>query len=190
MKKIGVLALQGDFHLHSQTLQKLGCETIEIRLPHQLDSVEGLIIPGGESTTTGKLIQQFGFDSKLPDLFHKQKFPIFATCMGVIVLAKRILQSSQFSFGFFDVTIDRNAYGRQVDSFETNITVNLPSGAASICAIFIRAPKIVSVGPSVEVLSSYNDSPVLIREGNCLGATFHPELTDDVRIHKYFLEMI
>ena len=184
--KIGVLALQGAFIEHEKTLQDLGAETVQVRMPAQLDDLDGLIIPGGESTTIGKLAQQFDLEAPIREL-HEAGRPVFGTCAGVILMAKEIVGSDQWRLGILDATVERNAYGRQVDSFETDLPVT--GIDEPIRAVFIRAPVIEATHGACEVLAEFDGRPVLVREGHLLGGTFHPELTDEVRIHQYFLDM-
>ena len=192
MKKInvGVLALQGDFKEHIKMLKGLGVPVIEIRSTQQLDEIDGLIIPGGESTTINKLMGKYGFTERLEDFCRSGK-PIFGTCAGLIILSSEI-SGDGFGLGFIDIKVKRNAYGRQIESFEEIVSINLdhkpdPVGFKSV---FIRAPKIVYTGENVKVLSSSGDDILLAREKNILVCAFHPELTDDTRIHEYFIEMI
>lgn len=192
MKRInvGVLALQGDFKEHIKMLEKIGASAVEIRFPEQLEEIDGLIIPGGESTTINKLMDKYGFKERLKDFYGSGK-PIFGTCAGLIVLASEIPEGG-IGLGFIDIKVRRNAYGRQIDSFEDIVGINLdhkpdPIGFKSI---FIRAPKIIYTGENVSVLSSSGDEVLLARQRNILVCAFHPELTDDTRIHEYFIEMI
>lgn len=192
MKKInvGVLALQGDFEEHIKMLKRIDVPVIEIKFPKQLDEIDGLIIPGGESTTINKLMDKYGFKERLKDFFKSGK-PIFGTCAGLIILASKI-SDKESGLGFIDMNVKRNAYGRQIDSFEEIVRINFnhkpdPVGFKSV---FIRAPKIVYTGKNVKVLSSLGDEVLLAREKNILVCAFHPELTDDTRIHEYFIEMI
>lgn len=186
--KIGVLGVQGDVREHVEALHKLGVETLIVKLPEQLDMVDGLILPGGESTTMIRILKEMDMDEKLVERINNG-LPVFATCAGVILLAKRINNYKQEKLGVLDVTVERNAYGRQVESFETFIEI--PAiGKDPFRAIFIRAPKIVETGKSVEILAYHEDDPVLVKEGKILASTFHPELTDDLRLHRYFLEMV
>ncbi|MCJ7666264.1 MAG: pyridoxal 5'-phosphate synthase glutaminase subunit PdxT [Actinobacteria bacterium] len=192
MKRInvGVLALQGDFKEHIKMLEKIGASAVEIRFPEQLEEIDGLIIPGGESTTINKLMDKYGFKERLKDFYGSGK-PIFGTCAGLIVLASEIPEGG-IGLGFIDIKVRRNAYGRQIDSFEDIVGINLdhkpdPIGFRSI---FIRAPKIIYTGENVSVLSSSGDEVLLARQRNILVCAFHPELTDDTRIHEYFIEMI
>lgn len=185
---IGVLALQGAFIEHQKSLATCGVESIQIRKPEQLGSIQGLIIPGGESTTMGKLMEQFKFFEPIIEL-GKSGLPIFGTCAGLIMLAKDIAGSTQPRLGFMDMKAERNAFGRQVESFETNLDVP-ELGQEPMRAVFIRAPYIKQVGDQVKVLAVYQDKIVLARQGNFLAAAFHPELTEDVRLHRYFIQMI
>ncbi|ACB08819.1 MULTISPECIES: pyridoxal 5'-phosphate synthase glutaminase subunit PdxT [unclassified Thermotoga] len=186
--KIGVLGVQGDVREHVEALHKLGVETLIVKLPEQLDMVDGLILPGGESTTMIRILKEMDMDEKLVERINNG-LPVFATCAGVILLAKRIENYSQEKLGVLDITVERNAYGRQVESFET--FVEIPAvGKDPFRAIFIRAPRIVETGKNVEILATYDYDPVLVKEGNILACTFHPELTDDLRLHRYFLEMV
>ena len=184
--KIGVLALQGAVREHIHALQNCGAEAIPIKKTDQLNQVNGLIIPGGESTTVGKLMVKYGFMEAIKNRVQ-EGMPVFGTCTGLIVLAKRVFDSNQPTLGLLDVTVVRNAFGRQVDSFETDITVK--GFSSRFPAIFIRAPYVKEVGPSVEVLSIFADKIVFVKENRILGAAFHPELTHDLRIHQMFLEL-
>jgi 5'-phosphate synthase pdxT subunit len=192
MKKInvGVLALQGDFKEHIKMLKGLNVPVIEIRFPKQLEKIDGLIIPGGESTTINKLMEKYGFREKLKD-FRRSGKPIFGTCAGLIILASEVSGKGP-GLGFIDMKVKRNAYGRQIDSFEEMVSINFDHkpDPVDFKSVFIRAPKIVYTGKNVKVLSSLGDEVMLAREENILVCAFHPELTDDTRIHKYFIEMI
>ncbi len=185
--KIGVLALQGDFEAHRKRLEELGAEAVLVRKPEQLDEVDGLVIPGGESTAFLKLLGEKGLE-KLQQ-FVRDK-PTFGTCAGAILLARQVENPPQASLGALDVSIRRNAYGRQVDSFVGAGKSRL--GEDPLEMVFIRAPKFEQLGPGVEVLATEgkNEDPVLIRQGKILAATFHPELSDDTRVHRAFLEMV
>ena len=175
--RIGVLALQGNVREHAATLGRLGADVVEVRQPGQLDGLDGLVIPGGESTTFTRLMELYGLDEAVRD------FPgaVFGTCAGMIVLDRDHL-------GLVDIGVRRNAFGRQVSSFETDL--QLPGGDAPLRAVFIRAPWIEEVGPQVEVLAEVDGHPVLAREGRFLVAAFHPELTDDTRLHELFLDTV
>jgi pyridoxal 5'-phosphate synthase pdxT subunit len=186
---IGVLALQGDFDRHAKALARCGVQAVEIRKPEQLADVDGLIIPGGESTTLLKLIDAWGFVPAL-EKFHAEGRPIFGTCAGLILLARDVEKPSQFSLGFIDVGVERNAYGRQRESFEAHGSATLGGRATPVEMVFIRAPRIRRVGAGVETLATWNDEPVMARQGSVLVATFHPELTDDSAVHEYFCSMV
>ena len=184
--QVGVLALQGAFAAHSDCLTSIGVQSIEVRNPEQLSSVDALLMPGGESSTMSQLLESSGlFDpiaARIAD-----GMPVFGTCAGMILLASEILdgRSDQRSFSAIDISVRRNAFGRQVDSFEA--TVN--SSVGNFHGVFIRAPRIERVGEDVEVLGSINDEPVLVRQGNVLAASFHPELSNDARLHEYFVSI-
>ena len=189
---MGVLALQGDFEAHQKALEKAGAEAIQVRSAEELESLDGLVIPGGESTAMLKLLNYTGLKEPLR-LFAAEK-PIFGTCAGAILLATDVCNPSQESFGAVDMTVERNAYGRQVDS---RVAVLHPSeefgrraGEGDVEAVFIRAPIIRRTGPGVNVLAEYAGDPVLVEQGRHLIATFHPELTADARVHKLFLSKL
>lgn len=189
---IGVLALQGAFHAHAKVVRRLGFDTVEVRTPADLDGANALIIPGGESTTIDKLIGKDGLDAAIRARSLAGTLPLFGTCMGMIVLAGGITGSDQFRMGLIDIDVSRNAYGRQLESFEARVPLNGRVGGASgepMTCVFIRAPRIVSAGPAVEVLCSHEGVPILVRERDVLCASFHPELTADTRIHEYFISM-
>jgi len=180
---IGVLALQGDFDAHRKRLQELGAEVVLVRNPAQLDGIDGLIIPGGESNTFLKLLGEAGFE-KLKQFVRLK--PTFGTCAGAILLAKEVENPKQAGLGAIDITVQRNAYGRQLDS---SIREGLFQGSPTEM-VFIRAPKISRVGPGVEVLATEGQDPVVVRQGNVMAATFHPELSTDGRIHAEFLDRV
>lgn len=181
-KKIGVLALQGDFDAHRRRLEELGAEVVLVKRPEQFDEIEGLVIPGGESTTFLKLLGEEGF-RKLREFVRLK--PTFGTCAGAILLARSVLNPPQNGLGVLDVSIRRNAYGRQLESHIIHEKTDL--GSDPLEMVFIRAPKFEELGPKVEVLAREGNDPVLVRQGNVLAATFHPELSEDARVHKYFL---
>jgi pyridoxal 5'-phosphate synthase pdxT subunit len=187
--KIGVLALQGDFAMHARALEKCGAEVVEIRKPEQLQDVDGLVMPGGESTTLLKLMELWGFVPAL-EKFHGSGKPIFGTCAGLILAAREVSNPAQFSLGLIDVGVERNAYGRQRESFEMHGTATLDGRAVPIEMVFIRAPRIRRVGPGVETLARHGGEAVMARQGSVLVATFHPELTDDPTVHEYFCRMV
>jgi 5'-phosphate synthase pdxT subunit len=191
-KRVGVLALQGDFDAHAKSITAAGGEAVEVRTAEQLRSVDGLVIPGGESTTMLKLLNMMNLVEPLAEFVNTK--PVFGTCAGAILLASEVLNPSQQSFGAMDLTVERNAYGRQVDSRVANITpgpdFQKRAGAGDVEAVFIRAPIIRRTGPAVRVLAEYDGDPVLVEQGRHLVATFHPELTHDPRVHKLFLSKI
>ncbi len=187
MARIGVLALQGDFEAHAKVLAGLGCEVVEVRRVAQLSGIDGLVIPGGESTTLLNLMaDEPWFDSL--KRFAQNGGALMGTCAGAILLARRVVNPPQDSVGLLDATIARNAFGRQIDSFET--TVDAPSLGGTIEAVFIRAPRFQVLGPDVATLAVYDGEPVLVRQGRLLAMTFHPELTRDAKLHAYFLTMV
>lgn len=183
---IGVLAIQGDFAAHLRMLQRIGVRATEIRRAADLEAVDGLIIPGGESTAILNFIQEDNLSESIADFADAGK-PILGTCAGAILLAREVYNPAQPSLGLIDIAIERNAYGRQVDSFIAEIDTSLEGGPLE--AVFIRAPKVSRVGSTVEVLATFDDEPVLVRDRNIIAGTFHPELTADDRIHKLFVEM-
>lgn len=186
--KIGVLALQGDFAAHQKALQAAGIDAPEVRTPEALKGLDGLVMPGGESTTMLKLMSIYGLVDPIKQFVAKGG-GVFGTCAGVILMANKVTNPEQTSFGFMDVDVKRNAYGRQLDSFITTIAAK-PLGPKPLEAVFIRAPGVERVGEKVEVLAECNGKPVLLRQGKMLAATFHPELTADSRVHEYFARML
>ncbi len=188
---IGVLALQGDFDAHRRRLEELGAEVVLVRKPEQLDGIDGLIIPGGESGTFLKLLGEAGFE-KLKQFVRVK--PAFGTCAGAILLASEVENPRQAGLGAIDIRIRRNAYGRQVDSSIREgelVSSSLHGGQASpLEMVFIRAPKIERVGPGVEVIATEGADPVAVRQGTAMAATFHPELSDDTRVHQAFLDLV
>ncbi|WP_281883244.1 pyridoxal 5'-phosphate synthase glutaminase subunit PdxT [Paenibacillus sp. YYML68] len=185
--KIGILALQGAVAEHIGMVVKAGGEGVAVKRPEQLDEIDGIIIPGGESTTIGKLMRTYGFIDALRD-YSRQGKPIFGTCAGLIVLAKDIIGQEESHLGLMDIQVARNAFGRQRESFETDLPIK--GIAEDVRAVFIRAPLIEAVGESVDVLAEYQGSIVAARQGNLLATSFHPELTDDERMHAYFIDMV
>lgn len=184
---VGVLALQGDFAKHEELLRSLGTEVKQVRRPADLAECSGLIIPGGESTT---LFRQMDFIQMRPALLEfAARKSIFGTCAGLILMSKEIEASDRKPLNLLDITLERNAFGRQVDSFKAPITLHLEQ-PVRFNAYFIRAPKICRHGPEVKVLAEFEGKPVLVRQGRHLGACFHPELTDDPLVHQYFLNML
>jgi 5'-phosphate synthase pdxT subunit len=190
MPRIGVLAIQGDFAAHMATLHEARAEVHEVRKAAELRQVDGLVIPGGESTTLLKFIlnPDLGYIEAFQE-FHQAGKPLFGTCAGLILVAKDVLNPAQFSFGFIDVGVERNAYGRQKESFETVGESYLEGTAKPLKMVFIRAPRITRLGAQVTLLATCHEEPVMARQGNILVATFHPELTGDLTVHRYFLEM-
>lgn len=185
---VGVLAFQGDFERHRLVIEKRNVETRPIRRPEELEHIDALVIPGGESTTIGMLMERFGLLEPIIRRVRDGSLAIMGTCAGAILLATEIAGSSQTRLGVLDVTVTRNAYGRQIDSFEADVA--MPAlGSEPLRGVFIRAPRIDRVGPSVEVLARFEDRAVVVRSGSILALTFHPELTGDTRLHDYFLEM-
>jgi 5'-phosphate synthase pdxT subunit len=186
--KVGILALQGDFREHKQALSRLGAEVLEVRLPAQLAGLSGVVIPGGESTTMSKLMQAYGLGEALLD-FHAAGGALWGTCAGAITLASGVVgYPAQFRLGLLDASLERNAYGRQVASFETEVKVK--GLTQPFHAVFIRAPRIVRLGPEVAVLASYQGDPIMVRQKRLLATVFHPELSGDDRIHRFFLEQL
>jgi pyridoxal 5'-phosphate synthase pdxT subunit len=175
--RIGVLAIQGDFREHANVLRRLGVDAIEIRKPGELEGLDGLVIPGGESTAIMRLARLYGFEEAL----RRFDRPVFGTCAGMILLDRDHL-------GLVDLSVRRNAYGRQVASFEADLELN--GDNRPLLGIFIRAPRVAEAGPGVEVLAELDGEPVLLREGRFLVASFHPELTDDSRVHELFLDVV
>jgi 5'-phosphate synthase pdxT subunit len=197
---IGVLALQGDFDAHRRRLEQLGAEVLLVKKPEQLDAIDGLVIPGGESGTFLKLLGEEGF-AKLREFVHAK--PTFGTCAGAILLATEVENPQQAGLGALDIRIRRNAYGRQIDSSirEGQLLPNAlhangdarskhaPSKTSPLEMVFIRAPKIERVGPGVEIIATEGSDPVAVRQGTVMAATFHPELSDDTRVHQAFLDL-
>ena len=189
MTKVGILAIQGDFLEHRQMLGSIGVEAVEIRLPQQLDGIGGLIIPGGESTTIAQLIDIYGFRPVLKDRACKG-MPVWGTCAGMIVMADRLVDRRPEPLGLMDIEVSRNAFGRQLDSFESDVQVKSVDGAP-FRGVFIRAPVVTDVGNEVEVLARLDDGrPVAVRQDRLLATAFHPELTPDSRVHELFVRIV
>ncbi|UCC59440.1 MAG: pyridoxal 5'-phosphate synthase glutaminase subunit PdxT [Dehalococcoidia bacterium] len=189
MRRVGVLALQGDFAEHIAVLHRLEVEAVPVRLPSELNGVGGLIIPGGESTTIGKLMREYQLTEALNGLIA-EGIPLLGTCAGMVMLASRISGMDQQSLGAMDIEVKRNAFGRQVDSFESDLDIPV-LGQPPFHAVFIRAPVIESVGDGVEILARLADgSPVAARQNNLVATAFHPEIPHDLRFHKYFLSFV
>ena len=191
-KRVGVLALQGDFEAHRKALERAGAEAVEVRTAAELEGLDGLVIPGGESSTMLRILK----DEALLEPLRRfgQRRPIFGTCAGAILLASEVMHPAQESLGLMEIAVERNAYGRQVDSCVVRLAPGEEfarcAGAGELEAVFIRAPIIRNVGPRARVYLSYQGDPVLVGEGRHLAATFHPELTSDPRIHRLFLETL
>jgi 5'-phosphate synthase pdxT subunit len=189
MKKVGVLALQGGFLEHITALHRLGAGAFPVRLPKELKGLGGLVIPGGESTTIGKLMKEYHLEDELNRLIA-EGVPVFGTCAGMVLLARKVSGMDLQPLGAMDIEVRRNAFGRQVDSFEADLEVPV-LGQHPFHAVFIRAPLIERVGASVEILASLPDgTPVAARENNLVATAFHPELTTDLRFHEYFLTIV
>jgi len=190
MPRVGVLALQGDFAAHGKALDELGVEWQLVKTPRELAQVQGLIIPGGESTTLLKLMAPIAMRPALAQ-FHAEERPIFGTCAGLILLAQETIHPQQESLGFINIVAERNAYGRQIDSFiELGMPLVEDLGPAPLEMVFIRAPKIAALRAGVTALARWKDEIVLARQGSVLVSSFHPELTADRRVHRYFVDMI
>jgi len=184
--KIGVLAIQGDFEAHKAVLERLGADVVLVRKPEQLDSIDAIVIPGGESSTFLNFLAEHGFLEKLRDFVSTK--PTFGTCAGAILLAKEVENPPQQSLGALDIRIRRNAYGRQIDSSIREARTKL--GGKPLEMVFIRAPRITGTGKDVEVLATEDGDPVLVRQGKIMAATFHPELSNDSRVHEEFLRLV
>jgi len=193
-KPVGLLTLQGDFAKHRQAFGALGRDTFDVRRPGELAEVSSLVIPGGESTTLTRLVDRAGL--REPLRAFAAHHPVMGTCAGLIMLAAALTGEKRPDYGveplgLLDCTVMRNGYGRQIDSFTAGVSLKrLDGSTAPFPAVFIRAPRIICVGPDVEVLASYRDEPVVIRQGRLLGMAFHPELTDDYRLHRAFLALL
>ena len=184
---IGVLALQGAFREHIKALQKTGIKAVEIKFPGNINDIDGLIVPGGESTTISKLIYKYDLKKYLDEIYLSGK-PMYGTCAGMILFAREVLNEN-LGFNYIDIVVERNSYGRQIDSFHEMVELSFDR-TKKFEAIFIRAPRIISIGPEVDILSKINDNIILARQKNILVSSFHPELQDDLRIHDYFLSMV
>lgn len=184
--RIGVLAIQGDYEAHKARLEQLGAEVTLVRKPEQLDQIDGIVIPGGESSTFLNFLAERGFLEKLRGFVSTK--PTFGTCAGAILLATNVENPPQPSLNALDIRIRRNAYGRQIDSSIREAETRL--GSKPLEMVFIRAPKIMSTGQKVEVLATHNGDPVLVRQGKIMAATFHPELSEDTRVHQEFLKLV
>jgi pyridoxal 5'-phosphate synthase pdxT subunit len=188
MRRVGVLALQGDYAAHRAALAEAGAESFDVRTAADIDSVEAIVLPGGESTVMGSLLLRFGLLDRLVERI-RGGLPVFGTCAGLILLAARIDGREQPGIRLLDVSVARNAYGRQVASFRARVTTSLP-GVDSIEAVFIRAPRITSCGPGVRVLAEHGGDPILVRQDSIVGCAFHPELVPGALIHRWFLTLL
>lgn len=186
---IGVLGLQGDFDAHRLMIERAGAQAVVVKKPEQLEDIDALIIPGGESTTLLKLIEAFDFGQPLIDFARRGK-TLFGTCAGMILLAKQVRNPSQFSFGLIDITVERNGYGRQKESFQSSGTFIVNDRETQIPMVFIRAPRMLQLGEAVEPLAWHKSECVMARQDNIIVASFHPELTDDLTIHRFLLESL
>ena len=184
--RIGVLAIQGDYAAHAEALSESGAEPVEVRKPEQLDGLDGIILPGGESTTVLRFLEKNGFFESLKK--YCECNPVFGTCAGAILLAREVLHPPQRSLGLLDAVVERNAYGRQIDSTILKADTALAGGPLEM--VYIRAPRIVETGAGVEVLATRDGSPSLVRQGPILAATFHPELSSDRRVHQLFVQIV
>ena len=184
--RIGVLAIQGDYAAHAEALRESGAQPVEVRKPDDLAEMDGLILPGGESTTILKFLERRHFFEALEQFCVSR--PVFGTCAGAILLAREVRNPAQRSLGVLDAVVERNAYGRQIDSSIVSAETSLPGGPLEM--VFIRAPRITATGSGVEVLAKRDGSPALVRQGNVMAATFHPELTADRRVHKAFVDIV
>jgi 5'-phosphate synthase pdxT subunit len=184
--RIGVLAIQGDYAAHADALAESGAEPVEVRKPEQLNRIDGIVLPGGESTTILRFLDKLSFFQEMKEFCAAH--PVFGTCAGAILLAREVVNPPQRSLGLLDAVVERNAYGRQIDSTILTAETELPGGPLEM--VFIRAPKIVESGPGVEILARRDGSPVLVRQGHLLAATFHPELSDDRRVHRLFVDLV
>jgi 5'-phosphate synthase pdxT subunit len=186
LPRIGVLAIQGDYAAHAEALSESGAEPVEVRKPDQLASLDGLILPGGESTTILRFLEKYDFFSILQEFCQRK--PVFGTCAGAILLAREVRNPAQRSLGVLDVVVERNAYGRQIDSTILNAETALSGGPLEM--VFIRAPRISETGASVKVLALRDGSPTLVKQGAVMAATFHPELSSDRRVHRLFVDTV
>ncbi len=184
--RIGVLAIQGDYAAHAEALADAGADPVEVRNPGELDGLDGLILPGGESTTMLKFLERRGFFEALEEFSASR--PVFGTCAGAILLAREVRNPAQRSLGVLDAIVERNAYGRQIDSTILTAPTSLAGGPLEM--VFIRAPRIAETGPGVEVLARREGFPVLVRQGSLMAATFHPELSQDRRVHQLFVDTV
>ena len=185
---VGILSLQGAVNEHLNCLNKIKCKPVVVKKKNQLDQLDGLIIPGGESTTIGKLLIEYNYVEKIKNRVN-QGMGIFGTCAGLILLANNISKSTKTHLGLININVKRNAFGRQVNSFETELEIT-ELGSKPFPGVFIRAPEIIETGSSVQTMAQYNNKKVLARQNRILVASFHPELTNDLRLHRYFLSLL
>ncbi len=188
--RVGVLAIQGDVREHKNHLALAGATPVEVRTLKDLNRVQALIIPGGESTTIGMLMAEEGLIDEISSRVQNDQFPVYGTCAGLIVLARDVVGLSPARVGLMDITADRNAYGRQVSSFETKLRISVFHDQPDFPAVFIRAPRITRYGPGVTPLATYDGSVVMAEQGALLVSAFHPEMSGDIRIHQYFVEKV
>ena len=188
MSTVGVLAIQGDFEAHERALEKAGVEAKQVLFAHELDEIDALVIPGGESTTISKGMDRLGLEQPIKDKVLAG-MPVLGTCAGAILLSRETENHPVHGLGALDAVAVRNAYGTQVDSFTAPVDDNCPPEFAGMKCVFIRAPKLKALGSTVEVLASVDGEPVLVRQGNVMAATFHPEITDDARLHEWFVKL-
>lgn len=186
LPRIGVLGIQGDYAAHAAALAEAGAEAVDVRKPEDLDGIDGLILPGGESTTMLRFLDRHGLFDRLREFAGRK--PVFGTCAGTILLAKDVRNPAQRSLGVLNAAVERNAYGRQIDSSIETEPTTLTGGAMEM--VFIRAPRIVEIGDGVETLAKRDGFPVLVHQGNIVAATFHPELSADRRVHRFFVEIV
>lgn len=186
LPRIGVLGIQGDYAAHAAALAEAGAEAVDVRKPEDLDGIDGLILPGGESTTMLRFLDRHGLFDRLREFAGRK--PVFGTCAGTILLAKDVRNPAQRSLGVLNAAVERNAYGRQIDSSIETEPTTLAGGAMEM--VFIRAPRIVEIGDGVETLAKRDGFPVLVHQGNIVAATFHPELSADRRVHRFFVEIV
>lgn len=186
LPRIGVLGIQGDYAAHAAALSEAGAEAVDVRKPEDLDGIDGLILPGGESTTMLRFLDRHGLFDRLREFAGRK--PVFGTCAGTILLAKDVRNPAQRSLGVLNAAVERNAYGRQIDSSIETEPTTLAGGAMEM--VFIRAPRIVEIGDGVETLAKRDGFPVLVHQGNVVAATFHPELSADRRVHRFFVEIV
>ncbi len=184
-RTVGIVAIQGDFEKHARAFEKCGAAVHFVKSPEQLAEVDRAVIPGGESTTVGKLMQRFGLGAAIEER-AKAGMPLWGTCMGMILMAKEVEAYDQYRLGLLDVTVRRNAFGAQVHSFEDEVCMK--GFDQPVTGVFIRAPIVVRCGKGVEMLAEYEGATVAVRQGNLLGTSFHPELTDDTRLHEWFMK--